>query len=345
MSEEKNIRILVVDDEDHVCRLLARWLSTQGYDCRTATSGEAAWEMAMKDPPELAILDIMMPGMSGIELLARFAWEQPDVAVIMVTAVDDRRTAEKALELGAYGYVIKPFEMNEIFIHVAGALHRRKLVAMKKRYTQDLEREVRERTESLRKSQEEIIVRLLMATEFRDEETGAHIRRIGRYAATLAEAAGWRQSDVDDILLAASMHDIGKIGISDTILLKPGKLTREECERVKHHPRIGAGILAGSDIPLIRMAHDIALTHHEKWDGTGYPNGLAGEEIPESGRITAICDVYDALIMDRPYRAALPEEEVLRIMTPEKGRSFDPRLFDIFMDVLPSFRRIGIELS
>ena len=185
----------------------------------------------------------------------------------------------------------------------------------------------------------------MSASEYRDEETGAHIRRMGQYAVTLAEAAGWKGQAAADIRLAAPMHDIGKIGVPDTILLKPGKLTPEEFDRMKKHTMIGAQILGVADIPLIRTAKEIAVSHHEKWDGSGYPEGLAGEAIPECARMVAVCDVYDALVTHRVYRPAFPEEEALAMMTKEKGKHFDPKLFDGFMDMLPEFRRIREEID
>ena len=196
-----------------------------------------------------------------------------------------------------------------------------------------------ERTAEVRRSQSEIAMRLMAASEYRDDETGAHIRRIGLFAAALAEKAGWEPQAVGDLQLAAPMHDIGKVGIPDAILLKPGKLTAEEFEAMKGHTTIGGRILGDTDIALLRLAKEIALSHHEKWDGSGYPRGLAGEAIPQSGRIVALCDVYDALVSHRVYRPALPEEEALDIMTKGRGSHFDPELFDCFLQTLPEFRQ------
>ncbi len=257
------VKVLVVDDEPYISRILCRWLTREGFDCVTSASTEEALRLLEQDSFSLVVSDITMPGRSGMELLALARERYPDVAVIMVTAVDDRNTAIRALELGAYGYVIKPFEQNEVIINVANALERRRLVLESRKYQQRLEEEVRERTADIRRREEEIALRLVAAAEYRDESTGAHIRRIGLYSAALAEAAGWQKQLVDDIRVAATMHDIGKIGVPDHILLKPGKLTPEEFEVVKKHPEIGAGILEGSKAPLLRLAEEIPLSHHE----------------------------------------------------------------------------------
>jgi cyclic di-GMP phosphodiesterase len=345
MNHEQATKILVVDDEPHVCELLSRWLTAEGYSCDVASDGEAAIELLKREQHHLVVSDIMMPGMSGVDLLTIMKTIFPDVAVIMVTAVDDRKTAIMTLELGAYGYVIKPFDRNEILINVANALERRRLNLLSREYEQSLEREVREKTREIREREQEIVLRLISASGFRDDETGAHIRRIGLYASVIAKDMGWDKESVSDIRLAAAMHDVGKIGILDSILLKPGKLTPEEFETMKTHTTIGARLLGSSNIPLLHMAKEIALSHHEKWDGTGYPNGLAREAIPESGRIVALADVYDALVMDRVYRPAIPEPEALNMMTSNRGTYFEPRLFDRFMALLPEIRRIRQEVQ
>ena len=339
-AESKDDKILIVDDEEHVRELLSRWVSDAGYNCVQVSSGEKAWHRLQDGAFSLLITDIMMPGMSGMTLLSSVRKRFPDVAVIMVTAISDRETAIQALQLGAYGYIIKPFDQNEVLISVVNALERRKLVLEGKHHERRLEKEVHDRTLDVRRREAEIILRLISASEYRDDETGAHIRRIGLYSAVLAEAAGWKPEDSEIIRLAGAMHDIGKIGVPDNILLKPAKLTAEEFEVVKRHSEIGARILGGSDIPLLCTASDIALSHHEKWDGSGYPQGLAGEAIPECSRIVALADVFDALSSHRVYRPAMPEMEAVAIMRKEKREHFDPRLFELFLFVLPEFRRI-----
>jgi putative two-component system response regulator len=338
-------RILIVDDEDFICRILSRWLGGEGHQCTIARDAETALAILQENCDyDLLISDIMMPGKSGIELLEIVRGRYPEMAVIMATGLGRREVAIKALRLGAYGYVIKPFDKNELIICLAGALERRRLMRESLAYEERLRQEVHDRTLDIREREEEIALRLVSASEFRDEETGTHIRRIGAYSAAIAEAMGWAQQAVDLIRIAAPMHDVGKIGVADSILLKPGKLNPEEFEKVKEHTAIGASILAGSHIPLLQMAADIALYHHERWDGSGYLHGLAGEDIPEAARIVAVADVYDALSNDRVYRKALPEEQVLAIMREGSGCHFDPRVHACFLEMLPAFRAIRRKL-
>ncbi|MDX2505296.1 MAG: HD domain-containing protein [Gammaproteobacteria bacterium] len=211
---------------------------------------------------------------------------------------------------------------------------------------QHLEKEVRKRTADIRAREEEIALRLVWAAESRDDgETGAHIRRIGLYCEVMAEAIGWERNKIDEIRIAATMHDIGKIGIPDSVLRKPGALTYDEYEIMKTHPIIGGRILSGSETSLLQMAKDIALNHHEKWDGSGYPNGLVGEEIPISARMVAIADVFDALVQDRVYKCALSIEKSINIMKKSRGTHFDPDLFDLFINLLEKFKNIAAEHS
>lgn len=345
MSENDKARILIVDDETFIRDILSRWLSDNGYECVTANDGSSALACIENSQFELVLLDILMPGMSGMDLLTIIKSTCPDVAVIMVTAVDDRPTAILSLELGAYGYIVKPFEKNEILINVAGALDRRRLNALQADYERTLEREVSAKTAEIRQREEYMMFRLTAAVGYRSDETAPHIRRIGLFASTMARSLGWKTRAVEDIRLAAMLHDIGKIGIPDAILLKPGRLTQQEFEVVKRHPVIGAGIVGDSAVPLIAMAREIALYHHEKWDGSGYPEGLKREAIPEHALIVAIVDVYDALLEDRVYRAALPEQDVLSVMNQGKGKHFDPAKVEVFMEVLPELRRLRAEVG
>lgn len=205
-----------------------------------------------------------------------------------------------------------------------------------------LEEEVRKRTAQIRNREEEVALRLLSAAECRDDETGAHIRRIGFYSVVLAKKLGWTIEEIDNIRIASTMHDIGKIGIPDYVLLKPGKLSDDEYEIMKQHPIIGGKMLTNSNARMIQMAHEIALCHHEKWDGSGYPQGLAGANIPLSARIVAIADVYDALVHKRVYKPAIAELASLNIMKESRGQHFDPDLFDLFLDALDDFRKIAL---
>lgn len=344
MTSEGTVNILVVDDELPVAALIQRILTAEGYSCSKAQSGEMAVQiLELGTPFHLVVTDIMMAGMSGIDLLTYVTASFPTTAVLMVTGVDDRKTAVTALEIGAYGYVLKPFGRNEILINVAAALERRRVTLMSRQYEHVLEEEVRQRTCELRQREEEIVLRLLSASEHRDDETGCHVRRVGLYAAEMAKTLGWESRLVEDIQLAAPMHDIGKIGIPDKILLKPGRLTPTEFETMKRHTIIGARILGGTNMPLLEMAREIALGHHEKWDGTGNPYGLIGDAVPESALIVGIVDFYDALVHNRIYRPALSEKDALAIITACGRDQYGPTVFDCFMSVLPALRLIRQE--
>jgi HD domain len=251
---------------------------------------------------------------------------------------------EMALEASAYC----AGETNILLIELLGPAYEERTVLLQKArenslLNEYLEEEVRKRTAEIRRREEEIIIRLVWAAESRDNDTGDHIRRLGLYSEALAKAMGWPAEESDDIRLAASMHDIGKIGIPDSILNKPGKLTDKELEIMQKHTELGAKILVGSGIPLLQMAQEIAQYHHEKWDGSGYPGGVAGKEIPASARIVTIADVYDALIHSRVYKTAKTEESTVSIMSEERGKKFDPDIFEIFLRLLPEFRRIRQE--
>jgi putative two-component system response regulator len=340
MADIKPAHILIVDDEPTITRLVAQRLTGKGYDCDTCVSAAEAIERIAAGEFALVVSDINMPGMSGIELLAAVKKSRPEIAFIMLTGIDDHATAIRSLELGAFGYIVKPFEANELYINVSSALRRRELELERDQYEERLEHDVRARTAEIRDTQEQIIMRLVTASGFRDEETGAHIRRLGEYAAVLARAAGWDGRASEEIRLAAPMHDIGKLGVADSILKKPGKLSPEEFDQMKEHTLIGARILEGTQIPLLELARHIALNHHEKWTGGGYPAGLSGEAIPFSARIVAVCDVYDALVNDRVYRRAMTEDEALAIMREGRESHFDPRVFDLFLEKLPQIRVI-----
>jgi len=339
-TDKKKADILIVDDEKYICIAISRWLEPEGFHCVMAHDYNEALACMENQEFHLLISDINMPGKSGIELLRVTKERFPRTAILMATAVDERNTAIHALELGAYGYLIKPFDKNEFMINIASALERRRHELRSREYERQLQQEVRDRTAVIRNREEEIALRLVWASEFRDDTTGEHIRRIGMSSAILAEALGLSKSFVDDVRVASPMHDVGKIGVPDHILLKQDKLTPAEFEIIKKHTEFGAGILGGSDIPLLQFASEIALTHHEKWDGSGYPQGLAGEDIPEAARIVAIVDVYDALSFDRVYRPAYPEDKVLEILWQGKGAHFEPRVFECFMDILPVLRHI-----
>ncbi len=345
MSGKDKARVLIVDDEELIVELLERWLSASGHDCKTANSGAEALEALDTGDFDLMLLDIVMPGMSGVDVLAKAKEQHEDLAVIMVTGTDDPVSGQRCIELGAHSYVMKPFDEPEVMLNVATALRERDRTRAEVDQRLYLEGEVRRRTEELRRREEEIALRLVAAAEYRDEESAGHIRRMGMYAEALARALGWKLDDVDLIRVAAPMHDIGKIGIPDGILLKNGRLTPEEFEVVKQHTGIGARMLEGSDIPLLRMAEQIARSHHEKWDGSGYPHSLALEDIPVPARIVAVADVFDALTCNRAYRPAFAEETALDMMHAGRATHFDPEIFDVFIDVLPAFRHIKEQIT
>lgn len=352
-------RVLVVDDEVPVRMLLSRMLTHKGYEVDSAADGREALDLAGGRLYDLAFTDIMMPGMNGIELVERLLECQPDLAVIMVTAVDDPNTARQAIELGAYGYIIKPFELNEILINALNALRRRELELAAKRHREELEQEVAGRTTDLRRaladlkathqalasSQEETIHRLARAAEFRDNETAQHIQRMSLYCRLLAQRVGLAEERSELVRMASTMHDVGKIGIPDDILLKPGRYNDAEYATMKQHAEIGFRILAGSDSPLLNLAADIALTHHEHVDGNGYPRGLRGNEIPLEGRIAAVTDVFDALTSKRVYKEAMPVRTAVGILQEGRGKQFDRDLLDTFLDSLDDILAIRDEFG
>ncbi len=289
----------------------------------------------------LLTLDITVPDRSGLEVLSQIKQRWPDTEVLVLTALEETATAVEAMTLGAYGYLLKPIESGELVLQAKKALERRDLLVERRQYTATLEAQIRQQMQAIRHAHEETILRLLSASRYRDEETGAHIKRTGLYCELFAEVLGWPAEQVQNIRLAAPMHDLGKIGIPDAILQKPGALTAEEFAVMKTHTAIGARMLEGSESAILQMAHEIAMAHHERWDGSGYPKGLAGMEIPESARILAIVDVYDALTHRRVYHEALPEDKAMEIMEEGRGRHFDPFLFSVFLSLLPEIRRIA----
>ena len=339
-SPLNQIRILVVDDEAVIRMTLLRILQKHGYHCYDAENVDSALRVLEQEPVELVLSDIQMPGKSGVDLVRAMQDRIPDIAVVMVTGVDDSGVAMECIGLGAYGYVLKPIQTNAILVAVGSALRRRMLEIEHRDREGLLARKVREQTVEIRASREEIAWRLLAASEHRDNETGAHIRRIGLYAGELARMIGWDQERVECIQAAAPMHDIGKIGIPDRILQKPGPLTDEEWSVMRTHPATGAAILQGSRVPFIRMGARIAVCHHERWDGTGYPAGLDGHKIPLDARMTCLVDVYDALSNKRCYHDPWPEEQVVTYIRKQRERLFDPSLVDVFFENYDTFRNI-----
>lgn len=341
MTVSQRHRILIVDDEEPIRGLIENIVNREGFESVTASNVDEALAILEKERFSLLISDINMPGKTGLDLLLNINRIDENLAVIMATAVDDRNVAVRTLEMGAYGYIIKPFGRNELLISIANALRRRELEINNRMYSEGLEALVKERTKKLvlaeqeiRGSREETIFRLAKAAEFRDNETAQHTMRIGVYSEMMARQAGCSPELCEQIRVASLLHDVGKIGIPDAILLKPGALTKEEFEIIKEHAEIGFRILEDSHSELLLMGAEIAYTHHEKFDGSGYPRGLAAMDIPLVGRITAICDVFDALTSHRVYKAAMPVEEALGILREGRGRHFDPDLLDVFLGSL-----------
>ena len=333
-------RILIVDDEPRIRDALGRILEGIGHECTRAASASQARDELRTSRFELVLCDINMPGESGLDLARHVLSEHADVAVVMATAVDDADVAETALELGAYGYLIKPTGRNELRITVSNALRRRDLELGHRDHERQLETAVEERTRELRLSREDTIQRLSRAAEFRDNETAEHNQRMSHYCRLLAERLGMDAGRCEQIRLASVMHDVGKIGVSDLILLKPGKLTDDEFAQIKTHAEIGYRILSGSSSPLLELAAAIALTHHEKVDGSGYPRGLCGEAIPLEGRVAAVADVFDALTSNRVYRDAWPVERATDLLVRDRGSHFDPKIVDLFLDSMDDVLRI-----
>jgi putative two-component system response regulator len=343
MTGDAPVTALVVDDDPLVRGLVARWLTGEAYHCLQADSAETAWQCLEQTAVDLITLDMRMPGRSGLELLDEIVHSGRDAAILMLTATEDTGCAIAALTRGASAYLLKPVQREELIFHARRAMERRQAMVEKRQYTQRLEETVRQQTAALRRTQEEVVHRLMSASLWRDEETGMHIRRTGLFCEVLAKAAGWSAPEAEDIRMAAAMHDVGKIGIPDAILRKPGKLTPEEFTIMKTHTTIGAGILAGCDMPMLKMAAEIALNHHERWDGSGYPMGRAGQDIPECARMLAIVDVYDALTHQRVYRPAFAEDRALAMMQAGAGAHFDSYLLALFFAHLPEIDRLARE--
>jgi putative two-component system response regulator len=326
----QDIRILVVDDQDIVRVALLRTLRKHGFTCFETPDAFTTLEFLETQTVDLVLSDIKMPGMDGLSLVKTLAHRIPDMAFVMVSSLDNTEMAMECLRHGAYGYVLKPFKTNDILIAVANALRRRMLELDFQDREALLARRVQEQTLMIKASREEVALRLISASEHRDNETGAHVRRIGLYAAEFARILGWPEDDIETIRAAAPMHDIGKIGVPDRILQKDGPLTEEEWIIMKTHTSMGANILKDSAVPFIQMGARISACHHEKWDGTGYPRGLRGEEIPLEARITCLVDIWDALMHRRVYKRPWAEEDVLAYLRENSGKLFDPALVNLF---------------
>ena len=338
-------RVLVVDDQEETAETLRRLLIGFGHEVEVARDGIEALAK-LKLGVDVVSLDAEMPGMDGFEVARRIRKDPEfgDVPIMMVTGLGSREDRLRAVEAGVNDFIAKPVEMTELSVRSASLLRMKEATDALKRHRMELEQTVASRTAELRRALDEMveaqratyaahldtIERLVLAAEYKDRDTAAHIERIGGYCATLGKGLNLSPQEVELLRYASQMHDVGKIGIPDVILLKSGRLDEAEWKIMRQHPTIGARILHGSPSDLVQMGEIIALSHHERWDGAGYPSGTAGEAIPLVGRICAVVDVFDALTSDRPYRHALPNSVAYGMVAAERGQHFDPGVLDLF---------------
>jgi putative two-component system response regulator len=338
-------KILIVDDQEVNVFLLERMLGTAGYDSITSTTEpDKVRELHFKNRYDLILLDLQMPGMDGFQVMEGLKEIEPNgyIPVLVVTAQPSHKL--RAFQAGAKDFISKPFEISEVLARVHNMLEVRLLQKELNNYTDMLEKKVQERTSDLKQSYLETIFTMTRAAEFKDKDTGDHVQRISFYCRELARMLGQNDEFVEKIFFASPMHDVGKIGIPDHILLKPGSLTPEEWEIMKGHTTMGSNILGRSNSAYLQMGTEIALDHHERWDGGGYPNGKKGEKIPLAARIMNICDIYDALRSKRPYKHELGHKKAMDIIARGDGRTqpehFDPVVLNAFSKNHESFRDI-----
>ncbi|TVY09123.1 HD domain-containing phosphohydrolase [Paenibacillus cremeus] len=334
----KRAKFLVVDDQDYNIDLLERILKRAGFDSITSTTEPKRLEKLYHElNPDIILLDLHMPEMDGYDALKLLNTLVPDgdyLPILVLTADVTKEAKQKALQEGAHDFLTKPFDRMEVVLRIQNLLKTRYLHLQLQDQNHNLEQRVRERTKELELAQLEILQLLGRTSEYRDDETGQHIQRVGKMAGEIATALGLPEHEVRLIQLATPLHDIGKIGIPDAILLKPGRFTPEEFEQMKLHTNIGASILEGSLFPVLQIAATIAGSHHEKWNGTGYPHGLSGEDIPLVGRIVAIADFFDALTNERPYKRAWTQEEAMAEIDKQIGIHFDPKVVEAFKSII-----------
>ena len=336
-------RILIVDDERTNTLVLEGLLEQAGYsEQRSTTVASEALSIFREFQPDLVLLDLHMPELDGLELLRQLAVLVPTdtyLPFIVLTADDTPEAKHRALSSGAHDFLTKPFDHVEVVLRIRTHLEARSLHVQLASHAELLERRVRQRTKDLDDARLETLECLARMAELRDDETGRHTVRVGEMSAILAEAIGLDADECELIRRAAPLHDTGKIGIPDAVLLKRGKLTDEEFELVKSHTTLGVTILEGARSPVLHLAREIALTHHERWDGSGYPAGLAAEQIPISGRIVALADVFDALTHERPYKHAWPVDAAVAEIQNQSSRQFDPAVVEAMLQTLPAFSR------
>ncbi|WP_141501492.1 HD domain-containing phosphohydrolase [Paenibacillus luteus] len=337
-------KILIVDDQEHNITLLERILGRAGFKNLYSTMDPYQIERLITEvDPDIILLDLHMPGMNGIEslkLIRAMVDLNSYLPVLMLSADITPEAKQEGLQAGANDFLTKPYDRNEVILRINNLLKTRQLHLQLQQHNITLEERVRKRTEELEQAKLEILQLLGRASEYRDDKTGSHTQRVGYLSGLIASGLGLPEAEVNLIRKAAPLHDIGKIGISDDILLKPGRFEPHEFETMKQHTVIGASILEGSSFAVLKLAGIIAHSHHEKWDGTGYPLGLSGEEIPIESRIVAIADFYDALTHERPYKDAWTSEEALAEIERQSGYHFDPQIVVAFLHTFKEHRYI-----
>jgi putative two-component system response regulator len=330
-------RILIVDDQSSNVLLLEGILQEEDYTAyRGITDSRQALPIYLEYQPDLILLDLQMPYLDGFEVMNQLRAHVPPGAflpILVLTADITPEAKRHALAEGATDFLTKPFDQTEVVLRIKNLLRTRVLHLQLQDQNQLLEQKVRERTTELEETQIEILERLALAAEYRDDYTGEHTKRVGQMSAQIAQALGLSEPEVELIRRASPLHDVGKIAIPDSILLKRGKLTPDEFEFMKGHTTLGAKMLSGGSFPLLQSAEEIALTHHERWDGTGY-SGLKGESIPITGRIVTVADVFDALTSARPYKEAWPRAEAIEEIQRQSGQQFDTRVVEAFLKVV-----------
>jgi putative two-component system response regulator len=369
-GDVRQATIMIVDDEPMNIKVVRRLLEIDGFTrFLSTTDSPQAVKMIRSERPDLLLLDLMMPQVGGLEILAEVRQDPKiaDLPILVVTGATDRETRLQVWEQGATDFLTKPVDPSELTPRVRNVLTVRQYHNHLKNYAADLEAAVQHRTAELESSRQDVLHCLARAAEYRDDDTGAHVLRVGRYARLIGEALGFSEKEARDLELAAQLHDVGKIGVPDSVLMKNGALTDEEFalmkkhsgfgkrilaqsssdeqETIKRHAEVGAQILRVGSSPILELATRIALTHHEWWDGRGYPLGLAGEDIPLEGRITAVADVFDALSSRRCYKEPFPLEKCFSILREESGTHFDPAVIDAFFQRRSDIVAVQMQLA